>query len=133
MARVQNPVKEVRSYKDLLVWQKARVLAKTLYEVTALLPQDEKFGLTSQLRRGAVSIPSNIAEGSARRSTKDFIRFINITHGTLCEIETQLYLAVDFEFLGEYHIHTALEQCYEVGRMLNGLQSKLYQKLDSGL
>lgn len=82
--------KKVRSYRDLLVWQKGMELAKELYSVTGKLPADERFGLISQLRRAGVSVPSNIAEGQARRSLKEFVQFLYIAKGSLVELDTQL-------------------------------------------
>lgn len=84
----------VRSYRDLLAWQKAVMLVELVYRMSARLPVDERFGLTSQLRRAAVSILSNIAEGHGRESTKEFTRFISIARGSLAELETQLEIAL---------------------------------------
>ena len=85
-------------YRDLLVWQKGIVLAKEVYRLTRTFPSDEKYGLVSQMRRAAVSVPSNIAEGQARRSTKEFIQFISIAEGSVAELDTQLVLAFEFAY-----------------------------------
>ncbi|MFA6533566.1 MAG: four helix bundle protein [Patescibacteria group bacterium] len=87
-----------KSYQDLIVWQKAIDLVKTVYELTASFPQAELFGLTTQIRRAAVSVPSNIAEGYGRRSDGDFARFILISRGSLMELETQLLIAKSLGF-----------------------------------
>ncbi len=90
---------EIRSFRDLIAWQKAIGLCKLVYAASAKFPRDERFGLTSQIRRAAVSIPSNIAEGYGRRQTNDYIRFLNIARASLCEVETQLVLAEDLGFV----------------------------------
>ena len=112
----------IQSFKDLLVWQKAMRLVKLVYILTDELPNKEEFGLKSQMRRAAVSIPSNIAEGRRRGTKKDFIQFLRIASGSLAEIETQLLLSQDL-----YKTNPApiLESIQEIGRMLNGLISKL--------
>jgi four helix bundle protein len=81
-----------QSYRDLLVWQKGTALALEIYRVTQRFPSDERFGLTAQLRRAAVSVPSNIAEGQARRTTGEFIQFLSHAEGSLAEVDTQIYL-----------------------------------------
>src|SRR3989344_6883278 len=85
----------LESYKDLLVWQKSIILVKVLYTATEKLPLEERFGLTSQIRRAAISIPSNIAEGYKRKTTPEYIRFLNIADGSAAELETQLILVKD--------------------------------------
>ena len=89
----------VKGYKDLVVWQKSSDLVLEIYKVLAEFPVDERYGITSQIKRSAVSIPSNIAEGSVRRSKKEFIRFINISSGSAAELQTQLYLSMNLGFL----------------------------------
>ena len=91
----------MQTYKDLLVWQKSIELTVELYKVTKLLPQEEKFGLISQMRRCCVSIPSNIAEGYARRGKKENANFINIAYGSAVELETQIIISKKLEFLNE--------------------------------
>jgi four helix bundle protein len=85
-------------FKELNIWKLSRVFCSEIYEVTSTFPDKEKFGLTNQLRRASVSIPSNIAEGSSRKSNKDFSRFLEIAIGSMYEIETQLLIANDFNF-----------------------------------
>ena len=86
-------------YKELIVWQKSMNLAKDIYTLCKTFPSDEKFGLTSQIKRSAVSIPSNIAEGSGRSTSKDFAQFISIAIGSACELETQIILGIEFGFI----------------------------------
>jgi four helix bundle protein len=86
------------NYKDLLVWQKGIALVKLIYQITQTFPAEEKFGLVSQMRRAAVSIPSNIAEGQARHSTGEFVQFLSHAEGSVAELETQLIIAVELGF-----------------------------------
>lgn len=109
-------------FRDLNVWQKAMTLARDVYILTKDLPSEEKFGLTSQTRRCAVSIPSNIAEGSKRRTKQDFMQFLKIASGSAAELETQLLLAED---IYKVRIDTVLETLKDVQRMLEGLMKKL--------
>jgi four helix bundle protein len=117
--------KKVGSYRDLIVWQKAITLAKLIYRLTQQLPSEEKFGLVSQMRRAAVSVPSNIAEGQARRGTREFIQFIAHAEGSLAELDTQLTLAADLGYAGRPQTLEALSQIEELRRMLNALRRKL--------
>jgi four helix bundle protein len=110
---------KIISHKDLVVWQKSITLACKVYAATRLLPSEERFGLLGQLRRAAVSIPSNIAEGSARRSRTEFVQYLHIARGSLAELETQ-YMIVSRQALLNDAAAT-LEEIAEVGRLLNGL------------
>jgi four helix bundle protein len=92
---------ETGSYRSLIVWQKSIVLVKNIYRLTSKFPNDERFGIVSQMRRAAVSVPSNIAEGQARRTTPDFVRFISNAEGSLAELETQLIISVELRFCDE--------------------------------
>ena len=112
-------------YQDLVVWQKAMELAQEIYRLVKLLPAEERYSLSDQMRRAAVSIPSNIAEGQQRRSTKEFIQFLSIAKGSCAELETQLYLCYKVGYLNKTQIKDVIELVREVGRMLNGLISKL--------
>lgn len=114
-----------RSYKDLLVWQNGIELAKLVYRLTRPFPAEEKFGLVAQMRRAAVSIPSNIAEGQARRTTGEFIQFISHAEGSLAELDTQLILAVELEFCRETRAAPIVALIEEQRRMLNALRRKL--------
>ncbi len=115
----------MRSFRDLLVWQKAARLAVEVYRVTRTWPREEMYGLTSQIRRAAVSVVSNIAEGEGRKSPGEFCRFLQIAHGSLREIEAQLYIAAELTYLSPDEFSQLDEACVEVGRMLNGLMSSV--------
>ena len=117
--------KKTQGYKDLVVWQKGMALAKLIYTVTAKFPAEEKFGLVSQMRRAAVSIPSNIAEGQARHTTGEFIQFISHAEGSVAELNTQLILAVELKFCSSESSIPASELMEDLRRMLNGLRRKL--------
>ena len=117
------------SNKDLIVWQKSKTLAVNIYKFTDYLPSKARFSLIDQLNRAAISIPSNIAEGHDRTTTKDFIHFLNISNGSLAELNTQLEITL--EIYPEYKelILPLLDQCLEISRMLNKLIKKLKAKL----
>ena|ERR1700694_462069 len=117
--------KKTQSYKDLVVWQKGIALAKLIYKITGKFPSEEKFGLVSQMRRAAVSIPSNIAEGQARHTTGEFIQFISHAEGSVAELNTQLILAVELNFYSSDASAPASELIEDLRRMLNGLRRKL--------
>lgn len=114
-----------RGYKDLLVWQKGMEIAKLIYRVTRTFPTEEKFGLIAQMRRAAVSIPSNIAEGQARHTTGEFIQFISHAEGSLAELDTQLILAIELEMCSTAKAAPAFLLLEEQRRMLNALRRKL--------
>jgi len=111
----------------LIVWQKAMVLARQAYSLTAGLPKDEAYGLLSQMRRAAVSIPSNIAEGHGRLSDSQFRHFLGNARGSLYELETQSELASDLGFLDKQRVRILMDQGAEVGRLINGLITSLRQ------
>jgi four helix bundle protein len=117
--------KKVTHYKDLLVWQKAMALAKEVYRMTASFPGDERFGLTSQMRRSAVSVPSNIAEGQARQGTREFLQFISHASGSLAELETQILLSVDVSYARKTDADAVLRKIEELQKMLAGLRRSL--------
>lgn len=108
----------MKDYKDLITWQKGMLLAKELYKITEKLPIEERYGLTDQLRRAGVSVPSNIAEGFGRESRAEYIRFLKIARGSLYEIETQLYLCISIKLILESQTATAFALCSEIGKML---------------
>jgi four helix bundle protein len=114
-----------RSYKDLVAWQKAMELVTATYRSTAGFPKEEQFGLTSQLRRAAVSIPSNIAEGQGRLSEKEFRYFLGQARGSLMEVETQLQIAQNLGYIEAAKTLELLKMCAEVGRILNGLLASI--------
>jgi four helix bundle protein len=119
----------VDSYRDLIAWEKAMDLVAEVYRVTACMPDAERFGLTSQLRRAAVSVPSLLAEGHARGSTREFVRYVAMAMGSLAEIETQLLICMRLEFAKEAGLRGLLGQCDEQNRILRGLSRSLSQKL----
>jgi four helix bundle protein len=114
-----------RSYRDLIVWQKAIILAKTIYALTGAYPKEERFGLVAQMRRAAVSIPSNIAEGQARRTTGEFIHFISYAEGSLAELDTQIVLSVELGFAAAATIEPADTGITELRKMLFALRRSL--------
>ena len=110
---------EMRTHKDLDAWKKSLALVETIYRLTAGFPQSELYGLTSQIRRAAVSVPSNIAEGAARNSTKEFLQFLYVSLGSLSEVETQLIIAKRLSYLGDSaHVE---EQIEAVRKLILGL------------
>jgi len=111
----------VRSYRDLIVWQKSMALVKQVYWCTQSFPKTEVYGLTSRLRRAAVSVPSNIPEGRGRRSTGEFKQFLGNARGSLLELETQILIAQDLGYFPEGKVHKLLDCSAEIGRVLNGL------------
>src|SRR3982751_5589586 len=114
-----------QNYKDLVVWQKGIELAKIIYTLTVGFPNEERFGLVAQMRRAAISIPSNIAEGQARHTTKQFIQFISHAEGSTAELETQLILSIELGFAITDSAKSAFTLLDDIRRMLNGLRRKL--------
>ena len=114
-----------KSYKDLVVWQKGIEIAKLVYRLSARFPAEEKFGLVSQMRRAAVSVPSNIAEGQARHTTGEFIQFISHAEGSVAELSTQLILATELSFCSQKHSQPISDLLEDVRKMLNGLRRRL--------
>lgn len=119
----------IRSYQDLDAWKLAMRLTRTVYEVSKGFPSDERFGLTSQVRRASVSIPSNIAEGWGRGSTQDYARFLRIARGSVYEVETQLIIARDLGYVDDESLERAIEHANEAGRVLAGLTKSIEAKL----
>ena len=115
----------IESYKDLTAWQKAMALAVECYRLTASFPLEERYGLTVQIRRSAVSIPSNLAEGHNRRSRLAFANHVSIALGSQAELETQIALAVRLEFTSHTAAAPVVELAAEVGRLLHGLVRSL--------
>ena len=116
-------------YKELQVWQKAMDLVVEIYKISKLLPKEETYGISDQIRRAAVSIPSNIAEGQSRNSAKEFIQFLSIARGSLAELETQLLICTKVNMLSEDNIAEAQNITTEVGKMIKGLMNKLNSQL----
>jgi four helix bundle protein len=114
---------KVESYEDLIAWQKAYALVIEVYEVSKTFPADERFGLTQQVRRAAVSVPSNIAEGWGRNTRSDYARFVDVARGSVYELQTQLKLAAGLGYLSQQH--NVLQSVAEVERIINGLSNAL--------
>ncbi|TCN58580.1 four helix bundle protein [Flavobacterium circumlabens] len=112
-------------FRKLLIWQKSMTLITKIYFSTNHFPKEEIFGLTSQIRRSSISIPSNIAEGSGRESSKDFLRFLNIAIGSLFEMQTQLEIAKNITYLNEQEFNNLYEDSREVERMLVSFIKKI--------
>jgi four helix bundle protein len=119
----------IQSHRDLKVWQLGMEIAERVYHLTRQLPDDERFGLTSQLRRSAVSIPANIAEGNARQSTKEYVQHLSIVVGSLAEVETCLDLVLRLHYAGPNTVKELEDLLGEERRMLRGLQRSLRNKL----
>jgi four helix bundle protein len=113
----------VQSYRDLVAWNKAMELVAEIYRMTRDFPKEELFGLTSQIRRAAVSIPSNIAEGKGRLSKGEFRQFLGNARGSLAELETQILIAQDLHYMREAEANRSLAMVEEVGKVINGLLS----------
>ena len=115
----------IRNYKDLIVWQKAYQLCLDVYKVTKVFPKEERYGLISQIRRSSVSVPSNIAEGHGRKSKAEYIQFLYIANGSLCELETQILLADDLNFTKDDSLRKVQKNIGNVERLLKGLINSL--------
>lgn len=122
---------QVRSYKDLVAWQKSMALVAEVYRASQKFPKEEIFGLMGQMRRAVVSVPSNIAEGHARTSRKEFQYFLSNARGSLAELETHLIIAHQLTYLNEPTVNQLLGRLEEVGRILNGLLSSLKRSTKS--
>lgn len=119
---------KLHSYKDLLVWQKAMQVTKEIYLLVRELPKEELYSLSDQIRRSAISIPSNIAEGHERKSSSEFIRFLHITQGSRAELETQLLIGSSIGYFDDNAIEPILNNLSELGKMTNSLINKLQNK-----
>jgi four helix bundle protein len=122
---VLNGREKAKHYKELLVWQKGMSLAKGVYGLTARFPADERFGLVSQMRRAAISVPSNIAEGQARHGTRESLQFLSHAGGSLAELETQLLLSVDMKYCGERDVDSIAKLIGELQKMIASLRRSL--------
>ncbi len=123
---MKSEVNKIKTHKDLDVWKESMALVKEVYKLTENFPKEETFGLASQMRRAAVSIPSNIAEGAARNSDKEFIQFLHVSLGSLAELETQLLLSRELGFAKDEKLNGSVEQ---IRRMLLGLIKYLRGRL----
>ena len=115
----------LKNYRELKVWQKSYELCLETYRITARFPKEERYGLTSQIRRAAVSIPSNIAEGYGRKTTLDYVRMLYISYGSVCELETQVLLAGDLDLIEKDELATLQKDIAEIERMLKALIKSL--------
>jgi len=124
-----NEKNRVRTYRDLIVWQKAMALVAEIYKLTRGFPREETYGLTPQIRRCAVSIPSNIAEGFGRHSSQDYLRFLQIAMGSLFELQTQAEIAVRLSYLPRDDFERLYEASREIERMLSSLMRRIPGKV----
>lgn len=115
----------IKSYKDLLVWQRSMNLVESVYRITEKLPSKEQFGLISQMRRAAVSIPSNIAERYGRQSTGSYAQFLSIARGSLLELETQIELCIRIKYIQQIDVEKILNEIIEINKMLSSLITKI--------
>jgi four helix bundle protein len=113
------------SYRELKVWQRSLALALQIYKVTEDFPRHETYGLCSQIRRAVVSVPSNIAEGNQRDSVREYLHFVSIALGSLAEVETQLLLSAELQYVDKAKSQSLLAEIDEIGRMLHGIQKYL--------
>jgi four helix bundle protein len=118
----------MQRFTDLKVWQRSHALVLELYPITARFPQDERFGLVSQIRRASVSVPANIAEGSKRTHNRDYARFLNIAEGSLAELEYLVLLARDLTFIQVDRSQTILREVDEIARMIHALRTKVERR-----
>ncbi|HXE90358.1 MAG TPA: four helix bundle protein [Terriglobales bacterium] len=114
-----------QSFRNLVAWQKSKDLVREVYVLTKSFPKDGLYGLTSQIRRAAISIPSNVAEGKGRSADRDFKHFLMQARGSLYELENQLEIAHDLEYVRPAQLQILLRQCNELGRLLNALINSL--------
>jgi len=116
---------KIRGYRDLRAWQLGRVLVKMVYDLTRQFPPQELYGLSHQIRKAAVSVPSNIAEGYGRGSLRDYVRFLQTARGSLCEVETQAVLAQDLGYVAAAQVDPVWQAAEECARVLQGLIASL--------
>ena len=122
----------VKQYQDLIAWQRAIALVTDIYKMSSSFPRDEMYGLTSQLRRAAVSVPSNIAEGQGRASSGEFIQFLGHARGSLFELETQVIVAHNLTYLSDAQCEALTAKISELGRILNGLITSVQRRKETG-
>lgn len=115
----------MRDYRDLVVWQKAMDLVKNAYELIKQLPKDERFVLADQMKRSTISIPSNIAEGHERKSTKEYIQFLYIANASRAELETQLEICKMLGYFDNETVENVMQQCYEISKIIHSIIIKL--------
>src|SRR3954447_97767 len=128
MAELEQREAPISSYRDLRIWQEAMALAERCYALTREFPREEMFGQTSQIRRAAVSVAANIAEGHGREAGASFVQFLRIAQGSLKELETHLLLTSRVELVSANEVEPILRQCDELGRMLRSLIRSIQRK-----
>ena len=128
-SRASGPI---RGYRDLIVWQDSMDLVVTVYRITATFPKEERYSLVNQLRRAAVSVPSNITEGHGRSRTGDYLRHLSVAVGSLSEVETQVQISRRLEYIAEDDQSRLLDSCNAIAKMLGGLIRSLRKRLESG-
>ena len=121
----------VKDYRELIVWQKAMDLVEAIYRTTVTFPKEELYVLTSQMRRAAISIPSNIAEGQARNTTRDFLHFLAMAYGSLKETETQVLIAERLGYINDRQNQALVDSTTEVARLISGLANSLKKRNSS--
>ena len=120
---------KIKSYQDLIVWQKSVLLVTDIYTITKTFPQDERFGITSQLNRAAVSIPTNIAEGWGRETSKNYLQFLRISRGSIMEVQTLLIITKNLNYISEEKFDILRNKTEEVGKILQGLIKSINEKI----
>ena len=120
-----NTVRKQHNFKELNIWKRVRAFVTFVYEMTRPFPKEELFCLTQQMRRCAVSVSSNIAEGCGRGTDPQLVHFLDVAYGSACELETQLYLAFDLKYISEQALSDALKEINEIQKMISGFRSTL--------
>jgi four helix bundle protein len=115
----------MHNYLELKIWQRSRKMVKSVYLLTDLFPKSQKYSLTNQMQRAAISIPSNIAEGAGRNTSKDFMRFLDIANGSAFELETQLFLSIDLEYVMIDQVEAIISELKEIQKMIFKFRSSL--------
>jgi len=124
-------VSTIKSFEDLIIWQESRKFANNIYKLTKNFPKEELYGLTSQIRRAAVSIMSNIAEGFDRRTTKEFINFLIIARASVSEVQNDLYISLDLCYINKESFQTTYNHAQKVAKLINGLITYLRSQTES--
>ena len=119
----------VKDYRELIVWQKAMDLVETIYRITGTFPREEIYGLTTQIRRAAISIPSNIAEGNGRNTTRDYVHFLGMAYGSVKEVETQAFIAERLRYIDSSLSGELVSRTGEIARLISGLINSLNRKI----
>ena len=120
---------KIKSYKDLIAWQKSVLLVTDIYSITKTFPQEEKFGITSQLNRASVSIPANIAEGWGRETSKNYLQFLRTSRGSVMEVQTLLIISKNLNYISENNFEILQGKIEEVGKILQGLIKSINEKI----